>query len=106
MKQRLRSEVGIIVESGEPREVMHFCMLCGYGAKGINPYLAFEAINKLHADGDLPQDVPVDQYADQYITAVKKGILKTMSKMGISTLAQLSCGAAVRGRRTEPRGGR
>jgi glutamate synthase domain-containing protein 2/glutamate synthase domain-containing protein 1/glutamate synthase domain-containing protein 3 len=86
LKKRLRSETGIIVESGEPREVMHFCMLCGYGAKGINPYLAFEAIDKLHADGDLPQEVPVDQYADQYITAAKKGILKTMSKMGISTL--------------------
>jgi glutamate synthase domain-containing protein 2/glutamate synthase domain-containing protein 1/glutamate synthase domain-containing protein 3 len=86
LKKRLRSETGIIVESGEPREVMHFCMLCGYGAKGINPYLAFEAIDKLHADGDLAQDVPVDQYADQYITAAKKGILKTMSKMGISTL--------------------
>jgi glutamate synthase domain-containing protein 2/glutamate synthase domain-containing protein 1/glutamate synthase domain-containing protein 3 len=86
LKKRLRSETGIIVESGEPREVMHFCMLCGYGAKGINPYLAFEAIDKLHAEGDLPQDVPVDQYADQYITAAKKGILKTMSKMGISTL--------------------
>jgi glutamate synthase domain-containing protein 2/glutamate synthase domain-containing protein 1/glutamate synthase domain-containing protein 3 len=86
LKRRLRSEAGILVESGEPREVMHFCMLCGYGANAVNPYLAFEAINKLHADGDLPQDVPVDQLTDQYITAVKKGILKTISKMGISTL--------------------
>jgi glutamate synthase domain-containing protein 2/glutamate synthase domain-containing protein 1/glutamate synthase domain-containing protein 3 len=86
LKKRLRSETGIIVETGEAREVMHFCMLCGYGAKGVNPYLAFEAIDKLHAEGDLPKDVPVDQYADQYITAAKKGILKTMSKMGISTL--------------------
>jgi len=86
LRRRLRSEAGILVESGEPREVMHFCMLCGYGANAINPYLAFEAINKLHADGDLPQDVPADQLADQYITAVKKGILKTISKMGISTL--------------------
>jgi glutamate synthase domain-containing protein 2/glutamate synthase domain-containing protein 1/glutamate synthase domain-containing protein 3 len=86
LRRRLRSEAGILVESGEPREVMHFCMLCGYGANAINPYLAFEAINKLHADGDLSQDVPVDQLTDQYITAVKKGILKTISKMGISTL--------------------
>ncbi len=85
-RRRLRSEAGILVESGEPREVMHFCMLCGYGANAINPYLAFEALNKLYADGDLPQDAPVDQLADQYITAVKKGILKTISKMGISTL--------------------
>jgi glutamate synthase domain-containing protein 2/glutamate synthase domain-containing protein 1/glutamate synthase domain-containing protein 3 len=86
LERRLRSEAGIVVESGEPREVMHFCLLCGYGANAVNPYLAFEAIGKLHRDGDLPQDVAVDQLADQYITAVKKGILKTISKMGISTL--------------------
>jgi glutamate synthase (NADPH) large chain len=86
LARRLRSEAGIVVESGEPREVMHFCLLCGYGANAINPYLAFEAIQKLQADGDLPADVGADQLADQYITAVKKGILKTMSKMGISTL--------------------
>ena len=86
LHRRLRSQVGIVIESAEPREVMHFCMLCGYGANAINPYLAFEAIQKLHAEGDLPDSVPVDQLADQYVTAVKKGILKTISKMGISTL--------------------
>ena len=86
LRSRLRSEAGILIESGEPREVMHFCMLCAYGANAINPYLAFEAINKLNTDGDLPQNIPVDQLTDQYITAVKKGILKTISKMGISTL--------------------
>ncbi|HEY4761940.1 MAG TPA: glutamate synthase large subunit, partial [Thermoguttaceae bacterium] len=86
LRRRLRSEAGILVESGEPREVMHFCMLCGYGANAVNPYLAFEAINKLHAAGDLPKEVAVDQLADQFITAAKKGILKTISKMGISTL--------------------
>ena len=86
LRRRLRSQAGIVVESGEPREVMHFCLLCGYGANAINPYLAFEAVQKLHADGDLPQDVAIDQLTDQYITAVKKGILKTISKMGISTL--------------------
>ena len=56
LRRRLRSQAGIVVESGEPREVMHFCLLCGYGANAINPYLAFEAIQKLHADGDLPQE--------------------------------------------------
>ncbi|MGA2067426.1 MAG: glutamate synthase large subunit [Thermoguttaceae bacterium] len=86
LARRLRSQAGIVVESGEPREVMHFCLLCGYGAKAINPYLAFEAIHKLAAEGDLSPDLPVGQLIDQYITAVKKGILKTMSKMGISTL--------------------
>ena len=54
LRRRLRGQAGIVVESGEPREVMHFCLLCGYGANAINPYLAFEAIHKLHADGDLP----------------------------------------------------
>ena len=82
----LRGDVGIALESGEPREVMHFCLLCGYGASAINPYLAFEAIDKMRADGDLPADLGADQLVDQYITAAKKGILKTISKMGISTL--------------------
>jgi glutamate synthase domain-containing protein 2/glutamate synthase domain-containing protein 3 len=86
LARRLRGEVGIVIESGEPREVMHFCLLCGYGANAVNPYLAFEAIQKLHADGFFPTDVELEQLSDQYITAVKKGILKTMSKMGISTL--------------------
>ncbi len=86
LRRRLRGEAGIVVESGEPREVMHFCLLCGYGANAINPYMAFAAIGKLHREGDLPGDVELDQLSDQYITAVKKGILKTMSKMGISTL--------------------
>ena len=54
LERRLRSEAGIVVESGEPREVMHFCLLCGYGANAVNPYLAFEAVHKLHRDGDLP----------------------------------------------------
>jgi len=86
LKRRLRGHAGIVVESGEPREVMHFCLLCGYGANAVNPYLAFEAVGMLQADGDLPADAPLDQLTDQYITAVKKGILKTISKMGISTL--------------------
>ena len=86
LARRLRSEAGIVVESGEPREVMHFCLLCGYGANAINPYLAFEAVHRLREDGDLPQDSELDVLFDEYITAVKKGILKTMSKMGISTL--------------------
>lgn len=86
LERQLRGEVGIVVESGEPREVMHFCLLCGYGANAINPYMAFEAISKLYQDGDFPPDAELDALNDQFITAVKKGILKTMSKMGISTL--------------------
>jgi len=86
LERRLRSTAGIVVESGDPREVMHFCLLLGYGANAINPYMAFEGIYKLRADGDLPEEGPVEELIDHYISAVKKGILKTMSKMGISTL--------------------
>jgi len=86
LRRRLRRQVGLVVESGEPREVMHFCLLCGYGASAVNPYLAFEAIQQLHVDGILPHEIELEVLTDQFITAVKKGILKTMSKMGISTL--------------------
>ena len=106
LRRRLRSQAGIVVESGEPREVMHFCLLCGYGANAINPYLAFEAIQKLHADGDLPPDVAIDQLTDQYITAVKKGILKTISKMGISTLRSYHAAQQFEAVGLEPRGDR
>jgi len=82
----LRIEAGLVVESGEPREVMHFCLLCGYGANAVNPYLAFEAIHTLYGRGEFPEGADPEQLCDQYVTAVKKGILKTMSKMGISTL--------------------
>jgi glutamate synthase domain-containing protein 2/glutamate synthase domain-containing protein 1/glutamate synthase domain-containing protein 3 len=86
LDRRLRSEAGIVLQTGEPREVMHFCLLCGYGANAVNPYLAFEAVYKLHREGQFPPGVDLDALSDNYINAVKKGILKTMSKMGISTL--------------------
>lgn len=86
LNRRLRSQAGLIVESGEPREVMHFCLLCGFGANAINPYLAFESLTELQRQGELPADMEPFQIADNFIAAIKKGILKTMSKMGISTL--------------------
>jgi glutamate synthase (NADPH/NADH) large chain len=86
LNKGLRHEAGLIVESGEPREVMHFCLLCGYGANAINPYMAFETLDELKRRGELGTDLEPVQIADNYIAAVKKGILKTMSKMGISTL--------------------
>ncbi|MBN1854829.1 MAG: glutamate synthase large subunit [Pirellulales bacterium] len=86
LERRLRSEVGIVLQTGEPREVMHFCLLCGYGANAINPYLAFEAVYKLHREGHFSVEKDLDSLCDSYINAIKKGILKTMSKMGISTL--------------------
>ncbi|MFQ6034402.1 MAG: glutamate synthase-related protein [Sedimentisphaerales bacterium] len=86
LNRGLRGEAGLIVESGEPREVMHFCLLCGYGANAINPYLAFESLDELHRQGEFPAKMESSQIADNYIAAIKKGILKTMSKMGISTI--------------------
>jgi glutamate synthase domain-containing protein 2/glutamate synthase domain-containing protein 3 len=81
-----RGEVGLIVESGEPREVMHFCLLIGYGASAVNPYLAFETVEQMHREGLLPAGLTADKAQANYINAIKKGILKVMSKMGISTV--------------------
>ncbi len=86
LAQGLRHEAGLVLESGEPREVMHFCLLCGYGANAVNPYMAFEALDEMNRRGDFGKEMEPTQIADNYIAAVKKGILKTMSKMGISTL--------------------
>ncbi len=86
LDRNLRGEAGIVIESGEPREVMHFCLLCGYGANAVNPYLALESLNWLQELGDISDDLEPEQLLENYINAAKKGILKTMSKMGISTL--------------------
>ncbi|MBR4559089.1 MAG: glutamate synthase large subunit [Fibrobacter sp.] len=80
----VRPEIGLIVQSGEVREVMHFALLLGYGATVINPYLAFQSISAMCHTGELGVD-PVTAAAN-YVKAVDKGLLKIMSKMGISTL--------------------
>ena len=84
VKKSLRTQIGIIVESAEPREVHHFALLFGYGADSINPYLAYEAVRRLIEDGDL--DMSFERAREGYIKAIDKGILKILSKMGISTL--------------------
>ncbi|NBB96300.1 MAG: glutamate synthase large subunit [Planctomycetes bacterium] len=84
--RKLRAEAGIVLESGEPREVMHFCLLCGYGANAVNPYLLFDVMNDIRSRGDLRAHLDGGTVIDNIIAAIKKGILKTMSKMGISTL--------------------
>jgi glutamate synthase (NADPH/NADH) large chain len=78
-----RTRIGIVLETGEAREVHHHCLLVGYGADGINPYLAFEALCKSRDEGQL--DADIDLVSD-YRQAVAKGMLKVMAKMGISTL--------------------
>ncbi len=86
LARKLRGQAGIVVESGEPREVMHFCLLCGYGANAVNPYLALEAVNEMSLRGEIAGKHDTDELVDHYIAAIKKGILKVISKMGISTL--------------------
>ncbi|MFW6132781.1 MAG: glutamate synthase large subunit [Planctomycetota bacterium] len=86
LRRNLRGEAGIVVCSGEPREVMHFCLLLGYGANAVNPYLLLDTVEELRRAGDVPEDIELEQAVDNVIAALKKGILKTMSKMGISTL--------------------
>jgi len=83
-----RTKIGIILETGEAREVHHHCLLIGYGADAINPYLAFEALWQAKDDGLIDHDDYPDKasIASAYRKAVAKGILKVMAKMGISTL--------------------
>jgi len=88
----LRMQTGLVIETGEAREVHHFCVLAGYGAEAINPYLAFETLEQIR----VKQNLPLKAYEVQknYIKAIGKGILKVMSKMGISTY-QSYCGAQI-----------
>ncbi|MBR1147769.1 glutamate synthase large subunit [Bradyrhizobium sp. AUGA SZCCT0431] len=88
----LRTSVGLVVESGEPREVHHFACLAGYGAEAINPYLAFETI--IAMKDRLPGSLDDYEIVKRYIKSIGKGLLKVMSKMGISTY-QSYCGAQI-----------
>ena len=81
----LRTEIGLILESGEPREVHHFCTLIGYGVTAINPYLALETVRDLQARKRLG-DITTEEAEKNYIKAAVGGIMKVMSKMGISTV--------------------
>jgi glutamate synthase (NADPH/NADH) large chain len=92
IRQGLRTSVGLVVETGEPREVHHFCCLAGYGAEAINPYLAFETL--IAMNDELPAKLDEKEVVKRYIKSIDKGILKVMSKMGISTY-QSYCGAQI-----------
>ncbi|MFL5195816.1 MAG: glutamate synthase large subunit, partial [Microvirga sp.] len=94
IRKGLRTSVGLVVESGEPREVHHFACLAGYGAEAINPYLAFETMLDMHQRGELPVEVEAKEVVKRYIKSIGKGLLKVMSKMGISTY-QSYCGAQI-----------
>ena len=93
IREGTRTKVGLILESGEPREVHHFALLIGYGAGAVNPYLAFETLDDLIRQGHLT-GIDQDHAVKNYIKAINKGVLKVMSKMGISTAASY-CGAQI-----------
>jgi glutamate synthase (NADPH) large chain len=86
VRERTRTQVGLVVESGDAREVHHMAMLCGFGAAAINPYMAFESIEDM-IDRGVITGLTSDQAKANYVKAAGKGVLKVMSKMGISTLA-------------------
>ncbi len=92
IRKGLRTSVGMVLETGEPREVHHFACLAGYGAEAINPYLAFESL--IAGKDDLPLQLDDKEIVKRYTKAINKGLLKVMSKMGISTY-QSYCGAQI-----------
>ena len=93
IREGTRTQVSLVLESGEPREVHHFALLIGYGAGAINPYLAFETLEDMVRQGHITKrDAEKSVY--NYVKAIDKGVLKVMSKMGIST-AQSYCGAQI-----------
>jgi glutamate synthase (NADPH) large chain len=92
IRQGLRMQTGLVIETGEAREVHHFCVLAGYGAEAVNPYLAFETLEEIRRRRNL--SLSAYEVQKNYIKAIGKGILKVMSKMGISTY-QSYCGAQI-----------
>jgi len=92
IRKGLRTSVGLVVETGEAREIHHFCALAGYGAEAINPYLAFDTLAAMRED--FPEEVDSQEVVTRYIKAIGKGILKVVAKMGISTY-QSYCGAQI-----------
>ena len=89
-----RLRVGLVLESGEPREVHHMATLIGYGASAVNPYILFETLGELIEDGLLPDAPDLATAEASVVGAFGKGLLKTISKMGISTI-QSYCGAQI-----------
>ncbi len=89
-----RLRTGLVIESGEPRDIHHMATLIGYGASAINPYLMFESLDELADRSLLPEDLERDEAEQRIVMAIGKGLLKTISKMGISTI-QSYCGAQI-----------
>jgi len=94
IRQGLRTETGLVIETGSAREIHHFATLAGFGAEAINPYLAFETLVDLQRCDQLPDELSSEEIRTRYIKAINKGLFKVMSKMGISTY-QSYCGAQI-----------
>jgi glutamate synthase (NADPH/NADH) large chain len=92
IKYGLRMQTGLVIETGEAREVHHFCLLAGYGAEAVNPYLAFETLEEVRIQSGMK--LSAKEVQKNYTKAIGKGLLKVMSKMGISTY-QSYCGAQI-----------
>ncbi|MTD47004.1 glutamate synthase large subunit [Conexibacter sp. W3-3-2] len=93
VREGTRLQAGLVLESGEPREVHHFATLIGFGCSAINPYLMFESLTELQDEGQLATDT-LEESERHVVKAIGKGLLKTISKMGIST-TQSYCGAQI-----------
>jgi len=86
IRQGIRTQAGLVIETGEARDIHHFCLLIGYGAGAVNPYLAFETLADMHKEGLLPKDMTFEKAKYNYIKSINKGVIKVASKMGISTV--------------------
>jgi glutamate synthase domain-containing protein 1 len=94
VRRGTRTRTGLVIESGEPRDIHHMATLIGYGAAAINPYLMFESLDELADRSLLPEDVDREEAEKRIVKAFGKGLLKTISKMGISTISSY-CGAQI-----------
>ena len=94
VREGTRLQAGLVIESGEPRDVHHFATLIGYGAAAVNPYVMLETLAELAAEGWLPESMTAEEAQKRAIKGVAKGLLKTISKMGISTIPSY-CGAQI-----------
>jgi len=86
VREKKRTQVGLIVETGDAREVHHFALLIGYGAGAVNPYLALDSLDQVKRAGYIDTDISLHDMQHNYLKAIKKGVVKVMSKMGISTI--------------------
>jgi len=94
VRRGTRLRTGLVIESGEPRDIHHMATLIGYGAAAINPYVMFESLDELTERSLLPEDLERDEAEQRIVRAIGKGLMKTISKMGISTI-QSYCGAQI-----------